>query len=189
MQSEATNDLLARARAGDADALDALAARFLPRLKRWARGRLPPWFRDLADTDDLVQDALIRTLHRLPDFNPRGDAALEVYLRRVLANRLREEIRRARPTAARREELTDSMPSGAASPFEAAIDTGTRARYEAALETLDEPDRLAIVGRLELGYTFAELADVLGKRTPDAARKHTERAVALLARQMKPASG
>src|SRR5688500_19892281 len=53
---DSTLNLLQRARAGDADALDALIGRFLPRLQRWATGRLPGWARDLADTHDLVQE-------------------------------------------------------------------------------------------------------------------------------------
>jgi RNA polymerase sigma-70 factor (ECF subfamily) len=53
--AEATSDLLAKARAGDARARDALLARFLPRLRKWARGRLPGWCRELCDPGDLVQ--------------------------------------------------------------------------------------------------------------------------------------
>jgi hypothetical protein len=39
--------LLARAQAGDREALDLLIIRFLPRMRRWAHGRLPPFARDL----------------------------------------------------------------------------------------------------------------------------------------------
>jgi RNA polymerase sigma-70 factor (ECF subfamily) len=44
---ETSLSLLERAREGDADALNALIARYLPRLQRWAHGRLPAWARDL----------------------------------------------------------------------------------------------------------------------------------------------
>jgi hypothetical protein len=54
--------LLSRAKRGDAAALDALLERYRPRLLRWAHRRLPHWARDLAETDDLVQDTL-----RAPD--------------------------------------------------------------------------------------------------------------------------
>jgi DNA-directed RNA polymerase specialized sigma24 family protein len=36
-------------------------------------------------------------------------------------------------------------------------------RYERALQQLSEADREAIVGRLELGYSYEELAEALGK--------------------------
>ena len=52
--------LLQQAQAGDQDALNRLVARYLPRLKRWAAGRLPVWARDLSDTQDLVQETLVR---------------------------------------------------------------------------------------------------------------------------------
>jgi RNA polymerase sigma-70 factor, ECF subfamily len=182
--ADSTNDLLARAQSGDEAALSALLERFLPRLKRWVRGRLPDWCRDLADTDDLVQDAVMRTIKHLPVFEPRGDAALEVYFRRVLLNRVREEIRRSRPQAFQSASLTEHL-TAPRSAFGAADDQCLRLQYETALETLAPDDRVAVVGRLELGYTFAELAEALGKRTPDAARKHTQRAVSRLVDRMR----
>jgi hypothetical protein len=54
--------LLNRASGGDERARNALYSRYLPRLQRWARGRLPHKARGLVDTDDLVQDTLLRTL-------------------------------------------------------------------------------------------------------------------------------
>ena len=42
--------------------LDLLYLRYLAPLRRWARGRLPQWARDMRDTDDLVQDTLLHTL-------------------------------------------------------------------------------------------------------------------------------
>ena len=60
-----TAALIERARAGDGQAQDALFARLYPPLRRWTRGRLPVWARDVADTDDLVQEALVRTFTHL----------------------------------------------------------------------------------------------------------------------------
>jgi RNA polymerase sigma-70 factor, ECF subfamily len=65
---ESTFELLNRARNGDQPALDQLFARHLRPLQRWASGRLPKWARDLADTDDLVQDTLLQTFKRIGDF-------------------------------------------------------------------------------------------------------------------------
>ena len=39
--NETSFQLLLRARTGDPDAVELLCARYLPRLHRWARGRLP----------------------------------------------------------------------------------------------------------------------------------------------------
>src|SRR5690349_4039432 len=85
-----TADLLQRARLGDGDALNDLFARYLPSLRRWARGRLPRWTRDLRDTDDVVQETLVQTLKNIGDFQPRHEGALQAYLRQALMNRVRD---------------------------------------------------------------------------------------------------
>ena len=71
-----TVDLLAKARAGDATALDEVFRRAGPALRRWARGRLPGWARDLLDTDDLVQETMMRTLKHLDVFESMLDSLL-----------------------------------------------------------------------------------------------------------------
>src|SRR5476649_1697431 len=58
-------DLLHLARHGDQEALSRLLERYLPRITRWASGRLPRWARDMADTDDLVQETLVKTVRGL----------------------------------------------------------------------------------------------------------------------------
>jgi DNA-directed RNA polymerase specialized sigma24 family protein len=86
---ESTFSLIERARAGDEQALERLFARHLAPLQRWARGRLPKWARGLADTDDLVQDTLLKTFKRIERFEPRRVGALQAYLRNAVLNRLR----------------------------------------------------------------------------------------------------
>ena len=51
-----TNELLMLAKAGDPVAIERIMSRYLPRLQRWASGRLPSYARSLLDTSDLVQD-------------------------------------------------------------------------------------------------------------------------------------
>lgn len=73
---ESTIRLIERARAGDEAALSQLFARHLRPLQRWASGRLPKWARDVTDTDDLVQDTLLRAFKRIKAFDPRHAGAL-----------------------------------------------------------------------------------------------------------------
>ena len=63
--AETTFRLLERVRAGDQAALEALFARYLMPLRRWASGRLPRHVRDAADTQDLVQETLLQTFKRM----------------------------------------------------------------------------------------------------------------------------
>src|SRR4029079_17996264 len=91
---DSTAVLIQRVRDGDKDSLERLIQRHLAPLRRFVSGRLPRWARDLSDTDDLVQDALLRTFKRIEDFEVRVVGALQAYLRQVVMNRLRDELRR-----------------------------------------------------------------------------------------------
>ena len=185
---ESTFSLIERARAGDQQALDRLFARHLEPLRRWASGRLPKWARDLADTDDLVQDTLLKTFKRIEHFEPRRVGALQAYLRNAVLNRLRDELRRKG-----REPVSANLDSvdveSAESPLEHAIGREAVEIYEQALERLKPEEREAIIGRVELGYSYEELAVMLDKPTADAARKAAERALVRLAEEMKRGRG
>lgn len=185
LTDEPSEVLVERSRAGSDAALERLVARYLPRLRRWARGRLPRGARDLVDTDDLAQETLVAVVRRLPGFEARGEGAFAAYVRRALLNRLRDEARRAgrRPdhtgsTAAAR--VADPGPS----PVEQMVGREAVARYESALARLSEADQEAIVARLEVDCTYDELAQMLGKPSADAARMAVSRALLRLAREM-----
>lgn len=65
VSAESSLSLLRRAQQGDGVAVEALMARYLARLQRWASGRVPASARGLLDTSDVVQDALLGTFQRL----------------------------------------------------------------------------------------------------------------------------
>jgi RNA polymerase sigma-70 factor, ECF subfamily len=183
-----TFDLIARARTGDHAALEQLFERHLAPLQRWASGRLPRWARDLADTDDLVQDTLTQTFKRIDSFEPRRVGALQAYLRQAVLNRIRDELRRK----GRQPDFTDVDGleiDPTTSPLEQAIGQEAVDRYDRALERLQPGDREAIIGRVELGYSYEELAEALGKPTADAARKAAQRALLRLAEEMNRGRG
>jgi RNA polymerase sigma-70 factor (ECF subfamily) len=181
---ENTVALLARVRNGEQDAVSQLLARSLPPLRRWARGRLPAWARGLAETQDLVQDAILKTLPRLATFEVRHPGALQAFLRQAVANHIIDEIRKVK----RRPSLTE-LPATQAddgpSPLEVAIGREGLARYEAALARLKPADREAIIARLELQQSYEEVALALGKPNAGAARMAVTRALARLILEMK----
>ncbi len=186
-EAESTFRLIERARAGDQEALERLFARHVKPLQRWARGRLPKWARDLADTDDLVQETLVQTFKRIEHFEPRRVGALQAYLREAVLNRIRNELRRK----GRQPHATDFdglEVVSVESPLEQAIGREAVERYEAALQRLTADEREAIIARVEMGYSYEELAEALGKPTPDAARKAARRALVRLAEEMRRAA-
>jgi len=180
--TEKTHTLVLRAKAGDRAALDELCARYLPRLRRWAHGRLPAWSRSALDTDDLVQETLTRVARRIESFDPRNEAAFQAYRRRALRNRIRDEVDRASGKSV--ESLESSKPSPDPSPLDEAIGSELLARYEAALLKLKPEDRDAIIARFEMEMTWAEVAEALGKNSSESAQMTVKRALVRLAREI-----
>ena len=185
--NDSSMHLLVRVREGDSVALDELIARYLPRLRRWATGRLPVGARDLMDTDDIVQDSMIATLRNLDHLEIRGEGALQAYLRQALSNRLTDAYRRARnrPVGG---ELPSDLPACNPSPLEEAIGQEAVNRYERSLMALKSEDREAVILRIELCYDYDEIAAILGKSSAATARVAVSRALARLSHEMRSVS-
>lgn len=131
-----------------------------------------------------MQDALLQTFRRLDSFEPRGHRALQAYLRRAIQNRITDEIRRGVRTPAEKSHVEAVHSSPATSPLDAAIHAESTARYRHALASLRADDRGLIVGRIELGYSYEQLALACGRVTPDATRVALRRALVRLAETM-----
>jgi RNA polymerase sigma-70 factor (ECF subfamily) len=182
---DSTLQLFAKARSGDSSAFDLLCTRLLPRLTRFASRRLPVWARGMLDTDDLVQETLLTTVRDIGALQLRNEGALQAYMRQMVLNRISDQIRQARrrPASEPLDPATAREPSEM-SPLEQAIGREQVERYERALASLREEDREAIVGRIELGLSYQELAEALGKPTADAARMAVGRAVLRLTEEL-----
>jgi len=176
--------LVRRAHAGDEAARNELCARFLPRLQRWAHGRLPASARGALDTVDLVQETFLQVLKRLDEFEPRHTGAFQGYLRSTLMNRIRDEIRRVGRRGGPVEAIDTSRPTTDPSPLEEAIGQQTLERYEAALGRLRDADREAIIMRVEMGFTYVEIMDAFDKPSVAAAHMAVSRALVRLAEEM-----
>jgi RNA polymerase sigma factor (sigma-70 family) len=185
---ESTARLLALVRAGDARARERLAGRYIAALRRFAHGRLPAHARDLLDTDDLVQVTVIRALEHVETFEPRHEGAFLAYLRQILLNQLRDEVRRVARRPAR-AELDERLPLLAPSPLEEVIGKDAMERYEAAMAHLSAEQREAVVLRIELGFGYSEIAEAMDRPSGNAARMLVTRALVRLAKAMNEARG
>lgn len=177
-----TATLIRRVQDGDEAARVALLERCIPRLQRWARGRLPGYARGLADTEDLVQTTVLRTLNRLDTLEPGHSGSFLAYMRQVLLNAVRDEIRRVgrRPGHDPLGDDTGEV-SDVAGPLR---DPTVVAAYETALEGLTAGQRDAVILRVEFGMTFPEIAVELGLASANAARMRVSRALVDLAERM-----
>ena len=125
-------------------------------------------------------------LERVKDFEYRKDGAFLAYLRRTLQNKIRDEIRRAdrRPVHL---ALTEGRPAQDPSPLESAIAVETLERYEHAMSKLSETHQEAVMLRIELGFTYVEMADAMNASSANAARMLVSRALVKLAKAMDDA--
>jgi len=178
-----TLGLLHRARRGDKEALDALFARLLPSLRRWAHGRLQRGARDISDTADLVQLAVVGALRHLGHFEPRRRDALRAYLHQAIRNRVKDELRRnaRRPPHV---SVDGADVAGGASPFAVLLSAEQEQHLRRALASLRPEERELVVARLELGYSYAQITVATGRPSTDAARMAVRRALVHLAEEM-----
>lgn len=183
--STTTLALLRRARDGDRDALDGLFARLLPSLRRWAHGRLPGGVRDLSDTADLVQHAIVGALRHLDRFEPRRRDALRAYLRQAIRNRVLDELRRhgRRPLHVPMDGADLAAEAGL-SPLARLLSREQEERLHRAMDRLRAEDRELVIARLDLGYNYSQIALATGRPSPDAARMAVHRALLRLAEEM-----
>lgn len=179
----ATSELLSLAREGDDAAREHLLARYLPRLQRWASGRLPMRARSLLDTTDLVQETLLRTLQGLDRVEVRGPGGFQAYVRQAVLNRIRDQVRWAGRRQGR-EELSEELPDHGPSPLEQAIGAGVLERYERALAGLGQEDQELLHLRIELDFDYGEIAAMTARPSRDAARMAVQRALRRLAEAM-----
>ncbi len=180
---ESTASLLVRVRAGEPAAREELAGRYLTALRRWAHGRLPRYARDLVDTDDLVQSTLMRAFNRVVAFEPRREGAFLAYMRQILLNQIRDEVRRGRRRP-EHVELRDAVPSAERSLLDEVIGKENMDRYEGALALLSDSHREAVILRVEMGFRYREIAEGMELPTANAARKLVARALVHLAQLM-----
>jgi RNA polymerase sigma-70 factor (ECF subfamily) len=135
----------------------------------WLRGKIEP--------SDLVQQTLLKAVTNRDQFRGNGDAELAGWLRQMLINNLRDEIRflrREKRDVARlvslEASITESfsrldslLAASVASPIEQAANYEQLMRLPDALDRLPESQRDSIVKHHLQGLSLAETAERLGR--------------------------
>ena len=165
----------------DSPSVEALVQHCLPSVQRWAHGKLPRGARGEFDTQDLVQEAALRMLRRVREFEPRHDQAVHAYMRQIVRNLVRDEARRLgrRPVF---QEINEEVPCDQTGPLEFTISRERRAQYEKALRDVCPKDRQLLVARIEEEMKSRDIARIFGFGSTDAARMAVARAIKRLMR-------
>lgn len=186
-------ELIARARAGDADAFCALAALHGRRLYTLALR----YCRDASDAEDLSQEVWLRALRSLETF--RAESSFYTWLRRIAVNLFLNDLRaaRSRPAQATGTRYDDrdvadtserdpANDATAARPFDAesaAHDRLLAARVRDALAELSPQQRVAFLLKHDEGMTYEEIAREMGC-SAGTVKKSLARAVVKLRARM-----
>jgi RNA polymerase sigma factor (sigma-70 family) len=165
------NELVARARRGDADAYEELVHAYQGIALRTAYLIAG----NAADAEEAVQDAFVKAYRALWRFRP--GAPFKPWLLRIVGNEARNRRRSAGRRAALAVRATREVSGEAAPSPEATVLAGER-REEllAALNRLDERDREALACRYFLDLSEAETAAAIGVR-PGTVKSRLSRAL------------
>jgi RNA polymerase sigma-70 factor (ECF subfamily) len=162
-QPEPGDDLLARARKGDRDALNALLARHQSQIYRFGLKMC----RDSEDAQDVLQDTLFAMARGVGDF--RGASSICTWLY-TIARSFCIKKRRRRKFAPAVERSLDSdvalegtrLPDPAKGPHEALAEQEVGMALDQAIGALEPMYREVLLLRDVEGLTAPEVAEVLG---------------------------
>jgi RNA polymerase sigma-70 factor, ECF subfamily len=147
--------LVTRAKAGDADALEALCTRHAPRVERLARHIL----RDPEDARDAAQESLAKLCVRLRQF--RGEAQFSTWLHRLVVNTCRDAAERRRSRS--HDPLPDELGADVEhDPARGVRNAELRRELRASLAGISPEQAQVILLKDALGYTFEEIAGAAG---------------------------
>ncbi len=175
-------DLVQRAQAGDAAALDALCARYYERVRKVVRARLGAALRRRVDSADILQETFLEAVRSFERFEVRDEASLIKWLATLAERQVYAAADRhgaAKRDARREQRLVAPGASGTIGvdptanvtlPVERAAADEQAALLEAALDELTAEHRDLIVMRLYVGESWASIAEQTGRPSSDAAR-------------------
>lgn len=183
---DSTATLVAKVRVGDRSAENEIASRQLAELRQWARRKVPQAARAWGDTEDLVQETVLRMLGRLSEIDVSRPGGLQNYLRKSFKNRLIDALRRTgrRPKGEELHENQVADPRASAQSVLLARESATR--FRAALERLSASDRRLIIAWVEREWDYKKIARVLDKPSINAARVAVYRACERLWAHFEP---
>jgi RNA polymerase sigma-70 factor (ECF subfamily) len=182
MEPNHTSDewLMARAAAGNGDALGALLRRYASSLLTFIQRMIG----DRHRAEELFQEVFLAVWKRRWSYQfPRP---FRPWLFGIAANQCRADFRRRVPLAMEPEDCCGQLRTAPdPSPVEAAIAAETATLVASAVAGLPPAQRTVMVLRVWNGLSYAEIAEIIG-RSEGTVRSHMFHALAAVRRQLEP---
>jgi len=190
-----TLDLVLRAQQGEDHALSVLFDRYGPRLIRFVRRKLGAKLRQRVESVDIVQDTFAQAAKGFDSFQFRDHRSLINYLCKIAENKIRGELRYhwAQRRSPDREVALEG-PDGTSRSNPKVDETPSQiiARFDISeivrecIDALPEASSESIMLFCFYDLTFAQIAKLTNRPTPDAARMfHRDTAIKDLAEQLR----
>ena len=187
--AEQTQELLAGAKEGDADAVNRLMERHRDSLRRMVQLRLDQKIQRRIDVSDVVQDVLVEANRRLQDYLANPVLGFHLWLRQIAKDRIIDAHRRHRASAKRsvdRErplavpaandhstmELAAQLADRELTPAAAATQAEMANAVEAAIAKLPDQDCEIIIMRHYEQLSNQEIAQALALTEPAASMRY-----------------
>jgi RNA polymerase sigma-70 factor (ECF subfamily) len=180
-----------RMRSGDAAACGEFYRRYEPFMRSVARYWLSPQTRRHADSADMVQSVFRIAIDHVDDVSFSDEAKVKSWLGRVMRGRVARVARRIRGPGGRGVEDVDEHADDlrdAPSPETVAEHAELVHLMKSTLDRLPERERRLIRLRDFEGRDYAEISELMGFGTADAARKQHARVLERLRGLMARAS-
>ena len=175
---EPESALIARAKAGDAEAFTALYERYAPQIQRYIAARLG----DPVQAEDVCADVFVKVLESLGRYEDRG-WPFSAWLYRIAYARTVDVLRQSR----RRHSIPlDERQLGALDPPDDAV--MSRLAYheiKGAMDILTREQRLVLRLRFDEDRSLAEIAESLG-RSVGSVKALQHRGLTRLAQELGP---
>jgi RNA polymerase sigma-70 factor (ECF subfamily) len=203
-ENDETARLVVRAKAGDADALNELFARYHRLMVEVARRRIGPRLRLKEDPDDLAQTTFREATRDFVNYEYRGEGSLLRWLIQILQNKIRDkaefyaaskrDLGRERALDAPAQPQLEALPliDPPSQDLSVTVQVSRDENYEhlrKALNELSPEHRKAITLVFFQGLPFKEAGLQMGGKSEDALRMMLNRAEVRLKELLKTSIG
>ena len=163
---------------GDNNACEKLFNLYQPVLMKWAHGRIPAQAKGFMDTQDMVQDTLMLAFNSIDTIKAKTAGSFFSYLRTIFINQIKQEIRRNKPFQLSITQFSNDQKMAYEKDLNTLID------YDHALDKVSEEEKEAIILRLEFGFSYDEIAQLMDRPSANSTRMYITRALLKLANYM-----